>query len=88
VVAGTLAKEGPVVTVGGRERYPAIEAGASDAGKEPEDLPAARAGHAPVHVAVEAGLLDHVAVLDKARKHTGDLPIEGRASFPVVKAHI
>ena len=61
---------------------------AADRGQEPPKLPAPRAGQATIHVAVEAGLVDLVVLLGKAREETHNLLVERRAVLSSVQTHI
>jgi len=61
---------------------------ATDRGQEPPQLAPPRAGQGSIHVAIQAGLVDLVAVVGEAREHTNDLLIERRALLLSVQADI
>jgi hypothetical protein len=61
---------------------------AADDGQESPRLPPPRAGQGSVHVAIQAGLVDLVALVGKAREQTQNLLIEGGPLLSSVQAHI
>jgi hypothetical protein len=88
VLDGNRAEKCSVVRVRRRESDRATQLVVADGTQKPPKLPPPRAGQGSIHVAIEAGLVDLVALVGKAREQTRSLLIEGRALLSSVQAYI